>query len=54
MNALNSGGVVIVTVADPRRFGRMLDVLRQDHRVLEDSTFPNSQRAFLVLAPTVL
>ncbi len=48
---LKPKGVVIITVVDPRRFAAMLDSVRRDYRVVEDSSFHNSRRVFLVVSP---
>lgn len=47
---LRPGGVFIVTVADPRRFARMIRMVRGKFRVLEDRYFQNSRRLLLVFS----
>ena len=45
------GGVFIVTVADPRRFSRMIKKIRKGFDVLEDVCFQDSRRRRLVFRP---
>ena len=45
---LRPGGVFIVTVADPRRFLRMIKMIRKSFHVLEDTCFQDSRRRLLV------
>jgi len=47
---LRPGGVFIVTVADPRRFARMIGMIRRKFRVIEDRYFLNSRRFLLVFS----
>jgi predicted TPR repeat methyltransferase len=47
---LAPGGYIVVTVAQPQRFSRMLQMLRENFQVLEDRRFCDSTRHLMVLA----
>jgi SAM-dependent methyltransferase len=47
---LRPGGVFIVAIADPRRFARMIGMIRRKFRVIEDRYFQNSKRFLLVFS----
>ena len=45
---LRPEGVFIVTVADPKRFGRMIRMIRNKFQIIEDRYFKNSGRLLLI------
>lgn len=45
---LRPKGVLVVSVADPRRFGRMVKMIRRNFQIVDERHFSNSQRLFLV------
>jgi hypothetical protein len=42
-------GRIIVTVAQPARFARMLQMLRRNFEVTEEATFRGSERRLIIL-----
>lgn len=45
---LATGGTIIVTLADPKRFESLMNMVKHDYEVIEDRPFHNSRRRLLV------
>ena len=45
---LLSGGVFVVTISDPKRFSRLIDMIRDKFEMVEDRPGPGGKRQYLV------